>query len=222
MSRGEFNFHKDSYLVDSYFIPGVFSETTPITQEDLTRACSEDAKDREKKWNNIRVRLAEVKLMGWLYAHGVDLAKQARILEPISFDERVILPHYFSENIERETEENKTDTPPRNENPRLRVLQRFYAEATPEACLEIFLQFYQEVYIERLQAPSNLGLVGRYNENISPLLDDLERAYQAARNEETKGEELITSQVNFWTLSPRKDSDDSSGDDSSLGRAPAP
>ncbi len=78
------------------------------------------------------------------------------------------------------------------------------------------------MYIERLQAPSNLGLVGRYNENISPLLDDLERAYQAARNEETKGEELITSQVNFWTLSPRKDSDDSSGDDSSLGRAPAP
>ncbi len=146
---------------------GSFPKLPPITQEDLTRACSEDAEDREKKWNNIRVRLAEVKLMGWLYAHGVDLAKQARILEPISFDERVILPHYFSENIERETEENKTDTPPRNENPRLRVLQRFYAEATPEACLEIFLQFYQEVYIERLQAPSNLGLVGRYNENIS-------------------------------------------------------
>ncbi len=40
-------------------------------------------------------------------------------------NERAILQYYFSENIDRETEENKTDTYPRNENPRLRVLKDF-------------------------------------------------------------------------------------------------
>ena len=137
--------------------------------------------------NNIRVRLADVKLMGWLYyTHGVNLETQAQILEPILIDERTILQHYFSENINRETEENKEDTHPRNENPRLRALQRFYAEATPTGCLEIFLQFYQEVYIERLRAPSHLGFLKHYDHNISPLLRQSEEAYRVASNEKKK------------------------------------
>lgn len=49
MSRGEFNFHKDSYLVDPYFIPGVFSETTPHhtrrSNQGMFRGCG---RSREK------------------------------------------------------------------------------------------------------------------------------------------------------------------------------
>ncbi|WP_323808282.1 hypothetical protein [Coxiella endosymbiont of Ornithodoros maritimus] len=57
------------------------------------------------------------------------------------------------------------------------------------------------MYIERLRAPSHLGLVNHYDHNISPLLRQLEEAYRIASNEETKGEESITFHINFWTSS---------------------